>query len=234
MTSIATVRAPDASADAMPDARVLDRDAVARCRRRAAGAAVRYGSGSGLAGVTSSPVTTTSNRPGRRGERLGEHAEGRGDQRHRHAAACRSARICWAPGCHGIPAATPSATRPLRKSTISSSGRSTPRSLEPRGRDQHRVAHQRQAVLVRPDAAVRLDELGLGGHPVGLGVDERAVHVPQDGGGQDEVGEGAGHRSIVRGGAARRRRVRPPRRAAADARGGPSAAVATSRPTLGG
>ena len=36
-------------------------------------------------------------------------------------------------------------------------------------------------VVLGPLAAVRLDELVLGLHPVRLGVDERAVHVPQDG-----------------------------------------------------
>ena len=45
-----------------------------------------------------------------------------------------------------------------------------------------------------PDAAEGLDELLLGGHPVGLGVDEGAVHVPEDGG-----GKASGHNPQVYG-----------------------------------
>ena len=84
-------------------------------------------------GVTSSPLTTTSNRPA-------AAANGSASTRNDDVtsaigtpASCSAARSSWAPGCHGIPAATPAATRPLRKSTISSSGRSTPRSASGRG-----------------------------------------------------------------------------------------------------
>jgi hypothetical protein len=43
------------------------------------------------------------------------------------------------------------------------------------------VADQGQRVLVAPGGAVRLDERVLLLDPVRLGVDERAVEVPQDG-----------------------------------------------------
>ena len=51
------------------------------------------------------------------------------------------------------------------------------------------VADELVGVLVAPRAAVLLDDRVLGGDPVGLGVDEGAVHVPEDRGGQAEVGE---------------------------------------------
>ena len=229
MTSIATVRAPEASGGRDAGRASPRPRRSRRCRRRAAAPRSGTARGPASARVTSSPLTTTSNRPA-------AAANGSASMRNDDVtsaigtpASCRSARTCWAPGCHGIPAATPSATRRLRKSTISSSGRSTPRSWSRARRHHHRVAHQRQAVLVRPDAAVRLDQLGLGTHPVGLGVDEGAVHVPQDGGGQDEVGEGAGHRSIVRGGD--RRDV--PHRTSRRARAARPQAAATPRLTLG-
>src|SRR3546814_4314609 len=41
-------------------------------------------------------------------------------------------------------------------------------------------ADQLQGLLVRPRAAVALDERRLRRHPVRFGVDERAVHVPQE------------------------------------------------------
>ena len=47
--------------------------------------------------------------------------------------------------------------------------------------DEEIVADERVGVLVGPGVAVRLDQRVLGVDPVRLGVDERAVHVPQDG-----------------------------------------------------
>ena len=47
--------------------------------------------------------------------------------------------------------------------------------------DEEIVADERVGVLVGPRVAVRLDQRVLGVDPVRLGVDERAVHVPQDG-----------------------------------------------------
>ena len=41
-----------------------------------------------------------------------------------------------------------------------------------------------QRVLFGPRAAELVDELDLGPHPVRLGIDEGAVHVPEDGGGE--------------------------------------------------
>ena len=43
-------------------------------------------------------------------------------------------------------------------------------------------ADQGESVLCGPDAAERGDELGFGVHPVRLGVDQGAVHVPENGG----------------------------------------------------
>ena len=47
-------------------------------------------------------------------------------------------------------------------------------------RDHQVVADQLVGVLVGPDPAVELDQSALLGDPVRLGVDQRAVHVPQD------------------------------------------------------
>ena len=69
-----------------------------------------------------------------------------------------------------------------RRSTISCGSRSTPpRSREHGGRVEQVEADDRAGVVVGPRAAERGDELVLALHPVRLGVDERAVHVPQDG-----------------------------------------------------
>ena len=46
--------------------------------------------------------------------------------------------------------------------------------------DDEVVADQVERVLTTPCSAVALGELELGLDPVGLGVDEGAVHVPQD------------------------------------------------------
>ena len=58
-------------------------------------------------------------------------------------------------------------------------------------------------VLVGPDPAVPLDELALRRDPVGLGVDQRAVHVPQDGAGGrrrelSSASEGSGRVEVLR------------------------------------
>ena len=50
--------------------------------------------------------------------------------------------------------------------------------------DEEVVPDERVGVLVGPRVAVRLDQRVLGVDPVRLGVDERAVHVPQDGRGE--------------------------------------------------
>ena len=67
------------------------------------------------------------------------------------------------------------------------------------GRDHQVVTDQLTCVLVGPHATVGFDQCVLGGHPVGLGVDESAVHVPEN-----RSRKGAGHvateLSIVRGG----------------------------------
>ena len=47
------------------------------------------------------------------------------------------------------------------------------------------LADDRMGVVHGPFAAVRLDELELAVDPVRLGVDEGAIHVPQDGGWSD-------------------------------------------------
>ena len=44
-------------------------------------------------------------------------------------------------------------------------------------------ADQLQRLLVTPVTSEVVDELSLGGDPVGLGVDECSVHIPEDGGG---------------------------------------------------
>ena len=46
------------------------------------------------------------------------------------------------------------------------------------------AAHECERIVVGPSAFERLDELLFGGHPVAFGVDEGAVHVPENGGGQ--------------------------------------------------
>ena len=56
--------------------------------------------------------------------------------------------------------------------------------LQHPGRVPEARADQRVAVFTGPGAAVRLDEFDLAVVPIGLGVDEGAVHVPQDGGGK--------------------------------------------------
>jgi len=56
------------------------------------------------------------------------------------------------------------------------------------------AADEAERVLVRPAAAEGLHELLLGRHPVAFGVDEGAVHVPEDGG-----GEASGHNPQVYG-----------------------------------
>ena len=60
------------------------------------------------------------------------------------------------------------------------------------GRRDEVAADQRVRVHVRPRAAVGLDERVLALHPVRLGVDDRAVHVEQDGRGQRGLGRGYG------------------------------------------
>ncbi|BDZ66378.1 hypothetical protein GCM10025877_33160 [Agromyces mangrovi Wang et al. 2018] len=56
--------------------------------------------------------------------------------------------------------------------------------LENLGGRPKAAADELERVLVRPAAAERLDELGLGPDPVRFAVDEGAVHVPEDGGGK--------------------------------------------------
>ena len=53
------------------------------------------------------------------------------------------------------------------------------------------VADQRQGVLLAPGAPVHGRQRELGLDPVGLGVDEGAVHVPQDGRGQRHQSSGS-------------------------------------------
>jgi hypothetical protein len=48
------------------------------------------------------------------------------------------------------------------------------------GRHHQVVAHELVGELVAPGATVLGDDGVLGGDPVGLGVDEGAVHVPED------------------------------------------------------
>ena len=71
----------------------------------------------------------------------------------------------------------------MRESPISSTVNRTPALVLHQGRGLHDVAaDDAQRVLVAPVAvAVSRDHLDLGSHPVGLGVDERAVHVPEHG-----------------------------------------------------
>ena len=69
-----------------------------------------------------------------------------------------------------------------RRSTISRGSRSTPPRLAQHGGGVEQVeADDRAGVVLGPPAAELGDELVLALHPVRLGVDERAVHVPQDG-----------------------------------------------------
>ena len=65
---------------------------------------------------------------------------------------------------------------------------------------QQRLAHELQPLLVRPGAAGRLDERPLGGHPEGLGVDDRAVHVPEDRGRQRGGRVRCGSHGLILGG----------------------------------
>ena len=74
MTSTATVRAPEATADAMPDGEsstaTQSRDVDAEQR----GAASRYGSGSGFGARDLVTADDDVEQAGGRGERLREHA----------------------------------------------------------------------------------------------------------------------------------------------------------------
>ena len=56
--------------------------------------------------------------------------------------------------------------------------------LEHRSGLPEAAAHERECVVVGPGAVERLDELLFGSHPVAFGVDESAVHVPENGGGE--------------------------------------------------
>ena len=56
------------------------------------------------------------------------------------------------------------------------------RLLQNDGRLHEARADELHALSLAPGAAVLGDQVGLGAHPVGLGVDDRAVHVPQNGG----------------------------------------------------
>ena len=60
--------------------------------------------------------------------------------------------------------------------------------LEVRGTVEQVEADHALGELVGPLATAELvDEVALGGEPIGLGVDERAVHVPEDGGRQGKA-----------------------------------------------
>ena len=56
--------------------------------------------------------------------------------------------------------------------------------LEERSGLPEAAADELERVVVAPGAAEGLDELLFGSHPVAFGVDEGAVHVPEDGGGE--------------------------------------------------
>ena len=152
-------------------------------RRRAVAAAVRYASGCGLPALTSSPVTTVGEGAGGQlvDDGLRQPDVGHRDQPARNAALCQRASNSCAPGRHGTCARS-------RGRTTSSSSRSTidrrveihsPVLADVAAGLGQRVADQRVRVLVAPLPAVRLDQRVLGGDPVRLGVDERAVHVEQ-------------------------------------------------------
>ena len=66
--------------------------------------------------------------------------------------------------------------------------------LQGRGAHLHGRADHPDGVQRGPRAGEGRDQLGLGCHPVRLGVDEGPVHVPQDGGWQLE------HAPMVRSG----------------------------------
>ena len=176
-------RTPRGERRGNPRRRVLDRHAASGSTPSAA-AAARYGSGSGLPLVTSSPVIDAANDP------AGAAA----------ITASASRRHDMVTIAHGSPAATHSAS--------SSRGAGAPRQLVRAPSRSHRRAGARRSraaragrrrgsrritrrveqvepddrvgVVAGPGAVELGDELVLARDPVGLGVDERAIHVPQD------------------------------------------------------
>ena len=82
----------------------------------------------------------------------------------------------------------------------------TPASWKMRAESSRPSPTRLQRLLVRPRAAEALDERRLGGHPVRLGVDEGAVHVPQDGGERGRVTDPCYRRSPAPPGRAARSR----------------------------
>jgi hypothetical protein len=68
------------------------------------------------------------------------------------------------------------------------------------GRDHEVVADELVGVLVAPHSPGLLDDRVLGEEPVGLGVDEGAVHVPEDSGRKRLVADGVADQLVGHGG----------------------------------
>ena len=111
-------------------------------------------------------------------QRPPRHRDERAGHALRPAAPTSSSR---APGRHGTCSVTRPMTRTSSSSTIRSGSHCTAELSLMNGRGHEQVvADELVGELVAPRAAVLLDDLVLRGDPVGLGVDEGAVHVPED------------------------------------------------------
>ena len=193
-----TVTHPAATADRTP----VGESSIAMHRdgsTPSSAAAARYGSGCGLPFVTSSPATIALERARRqRGddrlrEPLPRHRHERARDR-RRCSARRAARVRRAAtaSARGTRSITPSSSRLTMSSTGSVDARRASRCSGPRRAGRTRPARARARRSTRRCRA--------GGRrscsrrdPVGLGVDERAVHVPQDRG----DGRGGRHATSV-------------------------------------
>ena len=186
-TPMATAPAEVAEARPGGESSMATQSAMSTPRRSAA---VRYGSGCGLrlGDLVARDELVEGVERDRRDDVLGHRPDRHRDER---GAACppRAARrsSSRAPGRHGTPCELScSRTRSVSRSTMSSASRSTPRALEDRRRRSQRPAPTscRRVLVGSRCRRTTSTSSVFGGHPVRLGVDEGAVHVPEDGGGK--------------------------------------------------
>ena len=185
MLGTATTTQPAAPADSTPGGESSIATHCAGSTPRAS-AASRYGCGCGLPCSTASPVMTAWNVIGASASTIGIDEPG---PRHRHQRArhAEGVQLGEQPPRPGTPrhvlahAGDHAVEQPLDDLLRLEVDAAAVTQLG--GRVEQVEADDRAGVVVGPGATEGSDELVLARHPVRLGVDERAVHVPQDGGG---------------------------------------------------
>ena len=180
---------------------VLDRDAVGRvdAERSAAPAGTARGAACRARHLVAGDDDVERDRR-QLGERSGRRGAATTSSRARTArrASLSSASSRRAPGRHGTCSRTRAMTPSSIRSTISCGSQVDAAVVaQYDGRVEQVEPDHRVGVLVGPRAAERVDELALAREPVRLGVDERAVHVPQDGGGRPRPESSASVRSLL-------------------------------------